>query len=222
MLSISKNRKYGSNSDRQLKISPPKTLLEKSEYNTPLYLYEYLNTVFKFEIDPCAQDGNNYLGVDYPYTSVDDGLMQEWNKPTFVNPPYGEGNEFIWLDKTINEFTKHNKPIFILLPAKTELEWFHIGMLTANIIILPRGRINFVKDGKVKKGNIIGSVIFGYCDIEGKEYNKFMKFNQELGPEVVQIVDNGFASMYFPILKKIKEIYDIEQISGMDMGMITK
>lgn len=189
----------------------------KKEYNTPIYLYEYLNRFFKFKIDPCATMGYNHLRVDYTYDKTTNGLDHEWEYATFVNPPYGEGNEDIWLLKCVNEFNKYGKPIFIILPAKTELQWFRNAMTSAQVIIFPRGRIPFIKDGVVKKSNMIGSVIFGFCSIQSPEYESFKKYNETLGEDIVWIQDNGFHSVYFPILKHIKTMYEIAQSTTVDM-----
>lgn len=187
---------------------------EKKEYNTPLFLYEYLNRFFHFKIDPCATAGYNHLGVDYAYDKFSNGMEQQWDKATFVNPPYGYGNEEIWLWKSMNEFNKNGKPVFILLPAKTEMDWFRDGMVSAQVIIFPKGRVRFIKNGKVMKNNIIGSVIFGFCSIMSPEYEAFKNYNEKLGTDIVYVQDNGFHSMYFPMLKYIKELYELEQNFG--------
>lgn len=199
MLSISKPEISGGNKG-------------KTEYNTPLYLYEYFNRFFHFELDPCSSPGYNHLGCAYTYDKITNGLIQEWDKPAFVNPPYGDGNERLWLNKCIDEFNKHGKPIFIILPSKTELRWFMEGMISAQIIVFPSPRVRFEKDGIVKDNNIIGSVIFGFCSVQSEEYQAFKKFNEDLGSDVVEVIDNGFHSMYFPRLKAIKDLYELQSM----------
>lgn len=130
-------------------------------YNTPLYLFNYLNKHFKFGLDPC-DTGNNWLGVPFTFKKKDNGLEKEWKVNTFVNPPYGAINERNWIEKCIKESEKYGTANFILLPSKTESKWFANAMIRASIIIFIKKRISFVKDGKPMKGNTIGSVIFGF------------------------------------------------------------
>lgn len=176
------------------------------EYNTPLPLFKWLDNHFHFEIDPCCMTGNNnYLGVPITYTKDQDGLTKEWDRPTFVNPPYGYGNELKWLKKAIKEYKKHHREIFILLPAKTDLGWYKIGDIEADIIILPEGRISFMKDGRSKKGNIFGSVIFGLCDDRHLQVTNMLNdFNDK---KLGLYKYTGFQYTLYPLTKKIMEIY---------------
>lgn len=138
-----------------------KDLVDSSgEFNTPRYLFDYLNTYFPIELDPCATP-DNYLGAKYFITKEQDGLNQEWRFDAFVNPPYGAKNEKLWIEKTIKEHKKNLINVFILLPNKTEASWFYDLYVISNIVIFPQKRINFIKNGKTIKGNTMGSVIFG-------------------------------------------------------------
>ena len=60
--------------------------------------------------DPCPEDASF------------DGLSIPWKKLNFVNPPYTLLKEFV--QKAIDETNGHNKSI-MLLPAKTDQQWFH-------------------------------------------------------------------------------------------------
>lgn len=171
-------------------------------YNTPKYIFKYLDDNFHFEIDPCGTP-DNYLGTKYCFTEDDNGLEQEWNRPTFVNPPYGYGNESIWLNKCITEHDKHKQPIFILLPSKTESSWFYKAYFESSVIIFPQGRINFIKNGTYKYGNIIGSVIFGFVNISSPEYYQF-QFKHIQSKDMTNIIDNGFNCIFFPTTKQLK------------------
>ena len=138
-------------------------------YNTPLYLFNYLNKHFHFELDPCASKTNpKWLNTSNYFTCH--GLEYEWNMSSvFVNPPYGLKNEELWVDKAIKEFDKYRNTIFILLPNKTEAPWYHKIFNKSTVIIFPQKRINFVRDGKTLMGNNMGSVIFGLVDKENND-----------------------------------------------------
>ena len=61
----------------------------KSDWETPQWLYDELNEEFYFNVDVCADKKNakhsNYFNKDQ------NGLMRDWYKykTCFMNPPYG-------------------------------------------------------------------------------------------------------------------------------------
>lgn len=167
----------------------------KGEYNTPKYLFNYLNTFFKIELDPCA-DPSNYLNTKYYFTKEQDGLEQEWRFDAFVNPPYGIENEIEWIEKAMLEHDKNDINIFLLLPNKTEAPWFSKLFISSNIIIFPQQRINFLphgplKQGKKKYGNIMGSVIFGLITDPQEKF--LIGTNNK-----VEYVTQGIKKFFFP------------------------
>lgn len=176
-------------------------------FNTPLYLFNYLHKFFEFEVDPC-DSGNHHLGLPYSYRESDNfsGLEKPWMWNTFVNPPYGKDNESKWIAKAFREYNKYGKTIFILLPAKTESSWFSTLMINADIIIFPRPRVAFIKNGKTINGNNIGSVIFGLRskDSKGvKQLKKFVDYNiHELNVDYDFIGDNRY--ILYPDTKILK------------------
>lgn len=52
-----------------------------------------------------------------------DGLKIDWKDRNFVNPPYTLLKEFVY--KAVWETTINDKMSILLLPAKTDQEWFH-------------------------------------------------------------------------------------------------
>ena len=97
---------------------------------TPSAVYEALDREFHFDFDPCPLDGNQ------------DGLASlflEWrNHRAFVNPPY---NRQIgkWLERGLEA----DIAVF-LLPARTDVSWFHrIVLPYAREIRFLRGRLKF-------------------------------------------------------------------------------
>ena len=69
-----------------------------------------------------------------------DGLMIEWEKINYVNPPYTD--LFLWVYQAIEEADKGNRTI-MLLPAKTDQEWFHHLIYHGFQIKWIRGRLTF-------------------------------------------------------------------------------
>ena len=48
-----------------------------NEWYTPQYLYEYLNKIYNFNLDPCCTEENKRKCENY-FTIEDDGLSQSW------------------------------------------------------------------------------------------------------------------------------------------------
>lgn len=46
------------------------------EWSTPQYLFDELNTIHRFTLDPCATDENHKC--DVYFTKEQDGLSQNW------------------------------------------------------------------------------------------------------------------------------------------------
>jgi hypothetical protein len=80
------------------------------DWTTPKEIYETLNDLYgPFGKDPCPIGGKG-------------GLEMEWDKITFVNPPYS--NPRPWIEKAIDESRK-GKRVVMLLRADTSTKWFH-------------------------------------------------------------------------------------------------
>jgi phage N-6-adenine-methyltransferase len=94
----------------------------KFDWNTPRNLYNKLDEEFHFELDPCTTTNN--LQTKHYFTKEDDGLKMDWLKlRTFVNPPYGR--ELIkWVKKCYEESNKGSL-VVMLIPARTNTNWFH-------------------------------------------------------------------------------------------------
>jgi len=92
---------------------------------TPKWLYDKLNAEFNFDFDPCP------LHADF------DGLMVEWGKSNFVNPPYNRIDKPKFIQKAFDEWRKCKKCV-LLIPAATGTKQFHD-------LILPYAEIRFLK-----------------------------------------------------------------------------
>ena len=96
---------------------------KKNDWETPQWLYEYLNKIYNFTLDPCATIESAKCSTFF--TKEDNGLNQSWaNHTVFMNPPYGKeiGN---WIKKAYNEHILHNITIVCLIPARTDTKYFH-------------------------------------------------------------------------------------------------
>ena len=110
--------------------------LEHSDnWATPPEFYNKLNAEFNFDFDPC------------PYNTGEieqDGLLIEWGKINYVNPPYSQELKEAFVLKAIEE-AKKGKICVMLLPVSTSTKLFHdIIKPNASEIRFIRGRIPFI------------------------------------------------------------------------------
>ena len=59
-----------------MKNFPQRNKNESDEYETPMEIFEKLNSEFGFNLDPCSTDSN--CKCDKHYTKAEDGLAQNW------------------------------------------------------------------------------------------------------------------------------------------------
>ena len=98
-------------------------------WQTPQDLYSKLNEEFNFDFDPC------------PINSTFDGLIIEWGKSNFINPPYSRALKEAFIRKAYEESKKGNLCV-LLLPVSTSTKIFHT-------VIYPNAEIRFLK-GRIK------------------------------------------------------------------------
>jgi phage N-6-adenine-methyltransferase len=107
---------------------------KSDEYITPQWLYDELNSKYRFKLDP-ATTVDNVLGTEYYYCIYDSGLLHSWrNVNTFVNPPYSEAAD--WIAKAHEQYLKNVKSnpelvIVMLVASRTDTKWFHDIILPA-------------------------------------------------------------------------------------------
>ena len=115
---------------------------------TPQDLFDQLDAEFHFGLD-AANEANHkcerWLG---PGGLAPDALSGvRWShyaegKPIWLNPPYGRGIE-AWLETAFAEAEFFGATVVVLLPARTDTEWFHE-------LVLPRAaEVRFIR-GRVK------------------------------------------------------------------------
>ena len=112
-----------------------------SNRSTPQWLYDELNILFNFTLDPCADDLNHKC--DLYYTKEQDGLSQNWKGHTvFMNPPYGKGI-YEWVHKAWVESHKEDTRVIALLPSRTDTKWWNDIVMKASVIRFIEGRLKF-------------------------------------------------------------------------------
>ena len=115
---------------------------KSNEWATPQHLFNKLDEIHKFTLDPCSTHENHKC--EKYFTIEDDGLNQSWKgHAVFMNPPYGRGIKH-WIKKAYEEGLKDNTKVVCLIPARTDTTYWHDYIFPhANEILFVRGRIKF-------------------------------------------------------------------------------
>ena len=115
-----------------------------NDWSTPQDFYDELNNEFGFTLDPCADEYNHKCNKYF--TEGDDGLLQDWGgEIVFCNPPYGKAIKD-WVRKAYIEGCKPNTTVVLLIPARTDTQYFH------DYIYHDAKEIRFIK-GRLKFGD---------------------------------------------------------------------
>ena len=113
------------------------------EWETPKSLFDELNSIYHFTLDPCSTDENTKC--EKHFTRSENGLIQTWeNETVFCNPPYNR-NIREWVRKCAEE-SKHAH-VIMLIPARTDTSYFHDYIYNHADIRFLRGRLKFELNG---------------------------------------------------------------------------
>jgi phage N-6-adenine-methyltransferase len=108
------------------------------EWATEQAFFDQVNREFRFTVDVAADATNAKCERFYDIES--DGLMQDWDGETvWCNPPYGDRIKDWMYKAATSEATT-----VLLVPARTDVKWFHE-------IVLPRAEVRFIK-GRLRFG----------------------------------------------------------------------
>lgn len=130
------------------------------DWATPPEFVDTLEAEFgAFTLDPCAREES--AKAPLYYTKEDNGLLQAWEGHVFVNPPYSAPGP--WVRKAIDEAARGTTSVLLLLPAATDVGWFHDLVLAHCNVRFVRGRLRFLgwegtPIGSPTAGNILARV----------------------------------------------------------------
>jgi len=116
---------------------------KSDEWGTPDKLFNGLDKLFNFTLDPCATPEN--AKCKKFYTKEDDGLSQSWRgESVFINPPYSQVGK--WIEKAYNEAGMGDAEVVMLLPVRSDARWFHEYVFrNSNEIYFIKGRLRFTR-----------------------------------------------------------------------------
>ena len=126
------------------------------DWETPPEIFIPLHDEFAFTLDPCATPEN--AKCPRFFTEADDGLAQPWDgERVFMNPPYGSEID-AWTRKARESSAR--ALVVGLLPASTDLRWFHRDILEAGAELrFIRGRVPFITRGPYRASGFFASMI---------------------------------------------------------------
>ena len=108
------------------------------QWETPQDFFNKLNEEFSFTLDPCA-DAKNHKCEKY-FTKEMNGLNQSWEgERVFCNPPYGREIKN-WVKKLAESGAEL---VVMLIPARTDTEYFHKYIYGKTEIRFIKGRLKF-------------------------------------------------------------------------------
>lgn len=126
------------------------------EWATPPEVFEPLHREFDFTLDACATPAN--AKCPRFYTEADDGLSKSWaGERVFMNPPYGR-EIYPWTRKARLE-ARDGALVVGLLPASTDLQWWHDDVAGIAEVRYIRGRVRFLTGGPYRASGFFASVI---------------------------------------------------------------
>lgn len=108
------------------------------EWYTPAWVFEALG--ISFDLDPSSPHDRElpWIPAKRRYTVFDNGLAKPWSGRVWLNPPYGEQTEF-WMRRMAD----HGNGIALCF-SRTDTEWFHETIASADAVLFVKGRIDFV------------------------------------------------------------------------------
>jgi phage N-6-adenine-methyltransferase len=152
---------------------------QSDNWGTPIYLFKYLEDQFgKFDLDAAAE--SNWHMVSEYLTKEDNALdpLVEWKgNNVYINPPYDQKTISLFIDRAIKEHIVNGKNVTLLLPAKTDQDWFKKCLVNNALVMFITGRLSFrEKDGNKKQNATFPSVIIHF----GRDIGVMFQSNNEL------------------------------------------
>jgi len=150
---------------------------DEESYTPEIYINSVLRVMGEINLDPASNDqAQKTVKADKYYTLDDDGLTQQWEGKTWMNPPYTARviNKFI--DKIVSHYMAGDIPEAIILTNNnTDTSWFHDGAEYAGAICFTKGRINFLKRDGSRSSPTNGQSFLYFGENTDKFKNEFSK-----------------------------------------------
>ena len=138
------------------------------EWYTPKFIIDSLG---KFDLDPCAPSVPLFKTAEIMYNEFDDGLAQIWDGRVWLNPPYSRP----LITKFMRRMAEHNRGTALIF-SRTDTELFHTEVFgKASAIKFLKGWIKFLKPDGAEAGSPgCGSALIVY----GEEDANILECNE--------------------------------------------
>jgi hypothetical protein len=110
-------------------------------YTDELIINSTRKVLGTIDLDPCS-DPDRRIPARRHFTAEDDGLSQSWEGRVYLNPPYGR-DLAEWIRKLREEYPRAVKEAILLLPSRTDTEFFAMLAEFASCFCFIRGRLTF-------------------------------------------------------------------------------
>lgn len=125
-------------------------------WGTPPEVFDPLHAEFDFTLDPCASIETAKCAMFF--TEANNGLERSWaGHRVFMNPPYGR-EIYAWTKKARLEQALGVLTVG-LLPASTDLSWWHDDVKGCAEVRYIRGRVRYLTGGPYRASGFFASVI---------------------------------------------------------------
>lgn len=138
-------------------------LFDKNTYQTPQFVFDYMNRKYRFDWDGCASSENalckKFISKELDITKPETQALIEKGARVWINPPYS--NPLPFVEAAVSLMTERDCTVVMLLPADKSTKWFTTALCYAtDVIDIVGGRINFINPvkGEEVKGNNKGSM----------------------------------------------------------------
>lgn len=118
--------------------------LDSTVWETPPEVFNPIHKEFGFTLDVCAIAENAKCARFF--SPVENGLLQDWSgEVCWCNPPYGTQVQK-WCKKALLESRKGATTV-LLIPCKTNTNWWHDLIIPHAEVRFLRGRVKFIQKG---------------------------------------------------------------------------
>lgn len=117
----------------------------RQDWATPNSIFAPIHAEFNFTLDAAADASNTKTKAFF--CAADDGLQQDWGcHRVWLNPPYGARTSRLsdWVRKALDA-SRQGATVVVLIPARTNTNWFHE-------LCLKHGEVRFIQ-GRPKFGD---------------------------------------------------------------------
>jgi len=126
-----------------------------TEWLTPPEIFEAMGVEFSLDVASPGPTRVPWIPAREHYTKCQNGLVQPWRGPVWMNCPFGVRNGIMmWIDR----FLDHRNGV-ALVPDFTSTEWWQHLTRHADAVLFVRPKIQFLPRQPGRPGNALGSTL---------------------------------------------------------------